>query len=109
MVNNLPPGSYLVDVTNQDFFFEPVRVDISSKGKTRARKVNYIQTSAVTQVNYPLKFKAKSPYKYFQVRESWKVTDFLFNPMVMMMVLPLLLIMVLPKMINTNDPETQRV
>lgn len=108
-MNNLPPGSYLVDVTNPDFFFEPVRVDISSKGKIRARKVNYIQTSAVNQVNYPLRFKAKSQYKYFQVRETWKITDFLFNPMVLMMVLPLLLIMVLPKMINTNDPETQRV
>lgn len=33
------------------------------------------------------------------------MTDFLFNPMVIMMVLPLLLIMVLPKMMN--DPETK--
>lgn len=44
--------------------------------------------------------------RYFQKREEWKITDLLMNPMVMMMVLPLLLITVLPKMMG--DPETQR-
>lgn len=108
-VTNLPAGSYLVEVTNPDYFYEPVRVDITSKGKTRARKVNYIQSSAVHQLNYPLRFKPKHAYKYFQVRETWKITDALFNPMVLMMVLPLLLLLVLPKMMNAADPETQRV
>lgn len=108
-VSNLPAGSYLVEVTNPDLFYEPVRVDITSKGKIRARKVNYIQSSAVHQLNYPLRFKAKHAYKYFQVRETWKITDALFNPMVLMMVLPLLLLLVLPKMMNAADPETQRV
>ncbi|XP_074595006.1 ER membrane protein complex subunit 7 [Brevipalpus obovatus] len=107
-VNNIPPGSYLVEVTNPDLFYKPVRVDINSKGKIRARKVNYIQSSAVQQVTYPLKFKPQSPFKYFQTRETWRITDFLFNPMVLMMVLPLFLIMVLPKMMNAADAETQR-
>lgn len=106
-MNNLPPGSYLVEVTNPDLFYKPIRVDINSKGKIRARKVNYIQSSAVQQVAYPLKFKPQAPLKYFQIRETWRLTDFLFNPMVLMMVLPLFLIMVLPKMMN--DAETQKV
>ena len=108
VVTNLPAGSYLVEVTHPDFFYEPIRVDITSKGKMRARKVNYLSASAVHQLNYPLRFKAKAPYKYFLTRETWKVTDFLFNPMVLMMVLPLLLLLVIPKMVNVNDPETQR-
>ena len=108
-VTHLSPGSYLIEVSNPDYFYEPIRVDINSKGKIRARKVNYIQTSAVQQLSYPLKFKSKGQFKYFQMRETWKVTDFLFNPMVLMMVLPLLLIMVLPKMMNAADAETQRV
>lgn len=45
-------------------------------------------------------------FRYFQVREQWHITDFLFNPMIMMMVCPLLLIMVLPKLMN--DPETKK-
>lgn len=84
-------------------------MDISSKGKVRARKVNYMHASEVKQVNYPLRFKAKAQLKYFQTRETWRVTDFLFNPMILMMVVPLLLLLVLPKMINTNDAETQKV
>ncbi|XP_054712907.1 ER membrane protein complex subunit 7-like [Uloborus diversus] len=107
-VSNVEPGSYAVEVINPNHIYEPSRIDINSKGKFRARKLNYVQTNLVHQVPYPLKFKVRAPYKYFQVREAWRITDFLMNPMVLMMVLPLLLIMVLPKMMNAADPETQR-
>lgn len=104
-VHNVPTGSYVVEVVHPDYMYEPVRVEINSKGKYRARRVNYIQTSQVIQVPYPLRMKALSKFRYFQTREQWRLTDFLFNPMVIMMILPLLLIMVLPKMMN--DPETK--
>ncbi|KPJ10419.1 UPF0480 protein C15orf24 [Papilio machaon] len=104
-IHNVPTGSYVVEVVNPDYMYDPVRVEINSKGKYRARRVNYIQTSQVIQVPYPLRMKALSRFRYFQIREQWRLTDFLFNPMVIMMVLPLLLIMVLPKMMN--DPETK--
>ncbi|XP_023939769.1 ER membrane protein complex subunit 7 [Bicyclus anynana] len=104
-VHNVPSGSYVVEIVHPDYFYEPIRVEINSKGKYRARKVNYIQTSQIIQVPYPLRMKVMSKIRYFQVREQWRLTDFLFNPMVIMMVLPLLLIMVLPKMMN--DPDTK--
>lgn len=131
-ISNVPSGSYLVEAVNPDYAYEPVRVEINSKGKFRARKVNYIQTSQVVQMPYPLKMKPLARFRYFQMREQWRATDFLFSPMVnfynglfwlknflkligffknnlqvLMMVLPLLLIMILPKMMN--DPETRRV
>ncbi|XP_074650084.1 endoplasmic reticulum membrane protein complex subunit 7-like [Tubulanus polymorphus] len=108
VVNNLPSGSYLVEVANPTYLFEASRVDITSKGKIRSRKVNNIQTSSVQTMAYPLRFKPRGKANYFQIREQWRITDLLFNPMVLMMVLPLLLIMVVPKLVNTNDPETQR-
>ena len=49
-VAGLTPGSYLIEVINPDFFYEPVRVDITSKGKIRARKVNNLQPNQVNQV-----------------------------------------------------------
>ncbi|RMX36994.1 endoplasmic reticulum membrane protein complex subunit 7-like [Pocillopora verrucosa] len=109
-VNDVPAGSYVVEVLSPNNLFEPVRVDISgrAKGKIRARKVNFLQNSAVVTVPYPLKFKVKEPAPFFEKREQWKVTDMLFNPMVLMMVLPLLLLLVLPKLINSQDPETQK-
>lgn len=106
MIHNVPPGSYILEVLNSQLTYEPVRVEINSKGKFRARKVNHIQTSQVIQVPYPLRLKPVGHTKYFQIREQWMITDFLFNPMILMMVLPLLLIMLLPKMMN--DPETKK-
>lgn len=96
----------MLEVSNPDFYYEPVRVDINSKGKVRARMVNNVQPTQVNQLPYPLRLKTPGRFKYFEKREEWKVTDMLMNPMVIMMVLPLLLITVLPKMMN--DPETKR-
>lgn len=107
-VNNLEPGSYIVEVCNANYVYEPARIDITMKGKLRARKVNFLQNNHVHQIPYPLKMKARGPYKYFQVRETWRITDFLFSPMVLMMVLPLLLIYMVPKLMNAADPETQK-
>lgn len=104
--SNVPPGSYIIEVTHPNYTYEPVRVEINSKGKIRARKVNYIQNSQIIQVPYPLKLKPYSLTRYFQIREQWRITDFLFNPMILMMVFPLLLVMVLPRMMN--DPEARK-
>ncbi|XP_017146511.1 ER membrane protein complex subunit 7 homolog [Drosophila miranda] len=106
IISGVPSGSYVLDVHHPDVFYEPVRVEINPKGKFRARKVNFVQPAQIMQVAYPLRMKPLMPFKYFQTREQWKITDFMFSPMVLMMVLPLLLMLVLPKMIN--DPETKK-
>uniref|UniRef100_A0A914WFY3 ER membrane protein complex subunit 7 beta-sandwich domain-containing protein n=1 Tax=Plectus sambesii TaxID=2011161 RepID=A0A914WFY3_9BILA len=108
VISQVPSGSYVVEVASKDYVFEPVRVDITSKGKIRGRRLNFLQPSAVSTVQYPLKLIGRQPANYFRKREEWRITDMLMNPMVLMMVLPLLLIVVLPKLINTNDPELQR-
>ena len=81
-VTNVPSGSYIVEVNNPNYVFEPYRVDINSKGKLRARRLNNIQPSSVTTVIYPLKFKARAIANYFQQREQWRITDLLYSPMV---------------------------
>ncbi|KAJ8393526.1 hypothetical protein AAFF_G00059990 [Aldrovandia affinis] len=107
-VNDVPSGSYVVEVVSPVYRFETVRVDITSKGKMRARAVNYIKTSEVNRMPYPLQMRSSGPHSYFVKRETWGWTDFLMNPMVMMMVLPLLIIVLLPKVVNTNDPEMRK-
>lgn len=82
VIHNVPSGSYVIEVLSPNFSYEPVRVEINSKGKLRARKVNYIQTSQVVPVPYPLKLKSLGQTRYFYTREQWRATDFLFNPMV---------------------------
>ncbi|KAJ8288886.1 hypothetical protein COCON_G00015450 [Conger conger] len=107
-VNDVPSGSYVLEVLSPTYRFEPVRVDITSKGKMRARVVNNIKTSEVVRQPYPLQMRSSGPHSYFMKREAWGWSDFLMNPMVLMMVLPLLVIVLLPKVINTNDPEMRR-
>ncbi|XP_067633137.1 ER membrane protein complex subunit 7 homolog [Eurosta solidaginis] len=106
IISSVPSGSYVLEVHHPNYYYEPIRVEINPKGKFRARKVNYVQPSQIIQVPYPLKMKAYTRFKFFQTREQWKITDFLFSPMVLMMVLPLLIMLVLPKIIN--DPETKK-
>lgn len=108
VVHDIPSGSYVVEVISPAYKFDPVRVDITSKGKMRARYVNYIKTSEVVRLPYPLQMKSSGPPSYFIKRESWGWTDFLMNPMVMMMVLPLLIFVLLPKVVNTSDPDMRR-
>merc|ERR1712058_84731 len=106
VIQGMLPGSYLVEVDTPEYVYEAVRIDINSKGKHRARKNNPVQPNQVTQLPYPIKAKPLGKFRYFEKREEWKIADVLFNPMVMMMVMPLLLITVLPKMMQ--DPETKK-
>lgn len=79
IISGIPSGSYVLEINNSEFFFEPIRVEINPKGKFRARKVNYVQPSKIIQVPYPLKLKARTKFKYFQTREQWKVSYFVYN------------------------------
>lgn len=79
---SVPSGSYTIDVAHPYYVFDSIRVDINSKGKIRARRLNNVQPSLVLTVTYPLKIKAKGRANYFQQREQWRITDFLFSPMV---------------------------
>ena len=81
-VSGVPSGSYVVEVANPTYIFEPARVDITAKGKMRARKVNHVQSNAVVTVPYPMRFKSKQHASYFQKREEFRITDMLKNPMV---------------------------
>lgn len=107
-VDNIPSDSYVVEVSHPKYIYEPARVDITSKGRIRARRVNYFQPSLVQTIDYPLVFRPKSLHNYFLPRETWRIMDLIFNPMVMMMVVPLIIIWLLPKMMNPQEAQTQR-
>ncbi|XP_056092716.1 ER membrane protein complex subunit 7-like isoform X3 [Rhinichthys klamathensis goyatoka] len=77
-------------------------------GFIRARVVDYIRTSEVIRLPYPLQMRCLGLHSYFIQRETWIWSDFLMNPMVLMMVLPLLIIVLLPKVMNSSDPEMKR-
>jgi hypothetical protein len=51
-VEHVPVGSsYIVEIASTEYLFESVRVDVSTKGKLRARRLNLLQPAQVTQVS----------------------------------------------------------
>lgn len=106
-IPGLESSTYVVEIVAPRNVYEPVRVDINSKGKIRTRRLNLLQPSDVTLLRYPLNFESKGYPNYFYKREAFRVLDLLMSPMVLMMVVPLVLVLILPKLVNA-DPELQR-
>lgn len=106
-ISGLASNSYVVEISSPKNYFEPLRVDITSKGKIRSRRLNLIQPNDIQVLKYPLNFETRGYPNYFLKREQFRILDILLSPMVLMMVVPLLLVVVLPKLVN-QDPELQR-
>lgn len=106
-IPGLESSTYVIEVVAPRNVYEPVRVDINSKGKIRTRRLNLLQPSDVTLLRYPLNFESKGYPNYFFKREAFRVLDLLMSPMVLMMVVPLVLVLILPKLVNA-DPELQK-
>lgn len=103
----VPSGSYIISVISPMHVFEPVRVDINTKGKIRARKLNFLQPNEVVTMRYPLNFETHGVPNYFQKREVYRLTDVIMNPMFLTLFVPLILLLILPKL-AAQDPEMQR-
>lgn len=108
LIEGVPSGSYIIEVSNTDYIFEPVRYEINSKGKARARQLNLLQPNNVEPLPVPLVITARQPTRYFRAREEWRITDVLMNPMVLMLLVAMFLMFVTPKL-TAQDPELQKV
>ncbi|KAF5394637.1 hypothetical protein PHET_10827 [Paragonimus heterotremus] len=66
-VHGLHSGSYVVEPLHPSFIFQTARVDINSKGRIRARRVNAPQPNAVKELPYPLRLTCSGKAVYFKV------------------------------------------
>ncbi|PAA66760.1 hypothetical protein BOX15_Mlig026202g2, partial [Macrostomum lignano] len=108
IVQHVPSGSFVVEAIHPNYLFEPMRVDVASSGKIRARKLNFLQPALVKKLTYPLRFVSLGRAAYFQQREQLRTLDLLMNPSVLIMVVPMLILLVMPKLMNTQDPEVRK-
>jgi len=105
VLHNLAWGVHLLFVASPDVTFAPVRVDLAKTGKMRVRKFNILQPAKLEVIPGPLRMTPLGHTKYFQEREVLRVTDLIMSPMVLMTVLPLALLLVMPRLV---DPETKK-
>ncbi|KAL3318647.1 ER membrane protein complex subunit 7 [Cichlidogyrus casuarinus] len=110
-VRALPVGSsYLVEVLHPQYIFPPCRVDVNSKGKLRARQVNFLKPAEVIPLSHtPLVFNTMGKAQFFVPREQLRTLDMLMNPTILIMLVLFALVFILPRMIDTDDPEVQQM
>ncbi|CAF3503146.1 unnamed protein product [Rotaria socialis] len=110
VISGVPSGSYEVSVSSPQYDFKPVRVDINTNGKIRARKVNRLRPQDVVSVKYPLHFNTYTEPNYFQKREATNWADIIFNPAIIPIVLGIVLVFFLPKLVPPGQlDEMQRM
>lgn len=93
-----------VEVLHPALQLEAARVEIGARGRVRARRPDRVQP-APAALPLPLRLRPAAELRYFRAREQWRVSDFLLNPMVLMMLAPLLLLTLLPRLVS--DAETK--
>ncbi|EDW37202.1 GL26123 [Drosophila persimilis] len=106
LISGVPYGSHVVEVHHPDIYFRPVRVEINSRGKYRAREVSYVDPVTVVQIAYPLRLAPLKRRKYFREREQWRFVDFVLHPMILVMLAPVLMLLIANHIIK--DPQTKR-
>ena len=68
-----PPGSFLIEVSSPNYVFQRYHVDITKEGKIQAHQANFLQPNHTRVVPYPLRYVARKPAAFFEVRKKWKV------------------------------------
>ncbi|KAK9461369.1 uncharacterized protein V1516DRAFT_675770 [Lipomyces oligophaga] len=103
---NVTIGSYMLYVSNPDHIFPVLRVDISDADVAiyQAHRGND-WTVTGPRVAYPIELKPIGPAVYYVPRESFNVLKLFKNPMLLVSLVTLVMVFVMPKMLNSLEPE----
>merc|ERR1711868_48915 len=108
-IHHVPIGTtYILKVKSPKLTYPPLRIDVNTQGKIRARKLNILTLKDVDIITYPLELDPIGITPYFQKREQFSVLDTLKSPMVLFMLLPMVVLFLLPKLLDMQDPELKK-
>ncbi|CAG8519707.1 7564_t:CDS:2, partial [Paraglomus occultum] len=118
---NVPPGSYLLEVSSRRYLYPRLRVNVDASGiqafitilgadwpdkiNTNAQHPNVNALKTANALLYPLELKARTMADYFSPRESFSIASLFANPLIIMMGVSIVLLVVMPKMMEGLDPE----
>jgi hypothetical protein len=101
-VNNVSPGTYLVEIVTPTLVFQAQRVEIAGK-KVKVT----LASDARTSLPYPLQFSPAAEHVFFEVKEGLSMNIIWQNWYVLLMLGSVLFMAVMPKLLNV-DPEQLR-
>ncbi|CAG8442772.1 7965_t:CDS:2 [Ambispora gerdemannii] len=106
VIDDVAPGSYLLDVLSRKYIYPKLRVDVSGMGVTQFLTMPGFEWGSLgPAVSYPLELAPRDTAKYFVEREGFSIASIFANPLLIMMGVSVLMLFVMPKMMANLDPE----
>ncbi|CAI2186527.1 3840_t:CDS:2, partial [Funneliformis geosporum] len=106
VIDNVPPGSYLLEVSSRKFIYPKIRVDVDPRGVRPFVTITGSEWSNNgPALQYPLELSARSPSDYFVVREGFSITSLFANPYIIMMGFSVVILFIMPKMMANLDQD----
>lgn len=98
-------GTHLIEVFASGYSFSPVRVDVSARlhGQVRALAVETRRYYSDALILEPMREEG-----YYEKREAWTAMGMMKNPMVMMLGFMAVAVLLLPKLMDSIDPEEMK-
>eukprot|EP00921_Rhytidocystis_pertsovi_P024771 GHVQ01039870.1.p1 GENE.GHVQ01039870.1~~GHVQ01039870.1.p1 ORF type:complete len:249 (-),score=30.58 GHVQ01039870.1:190-936(-) len=105
--NGVAVGQYILEVHHPHFAFRPLFVECSLRQSvvTTTAYMHTIEHGRGQKVFYPLQIAAAATHHYFQVREEFNILALVRNPMILIGLVGMGLMLLLPKLQNSIDPE----
>ncbi|RHZ88548.1 hypothetical protein Glove_22g230 [Diversispora epigaea] len=106
VINNVPQGSYLLEVLSRKYIYPKIRVDVDSRGvRPSVTSTGSEWNNLGPSLSYPLELYARSTADYFMPREGFSITSLLANPYIIMMGISVVFLILMPKMMAGLDQE----
>ncbi|ORZ15181.1 hypothetical protein BCR42DRAFT_416575 [Absidia repens] len=107
--DDVPAGSYLLEVNDIDYIFPKLRVDVKENtvdGAYTGLGVGWDKTGYA--IPHPFVLRAKAEADYFVERQGFNVMGMFKNPMFLMLGFSGIMMLVMPKMLKNLDPEAMQ-
>lgn len=109
VIDDVPQGSYLLEISSKKFIYPKIRVDVDSEGvRPFVTIIGSEWSNTGPSLQYPLELSARSTSEYFMVRDGFSIASLFANPYIIMMGFSVLLLFIMPKMMANMDPDALR-
>ncbi|USW49452.1 Putative ER membrane protein complex subunit 7 [Septoria linicola] len=116
---NLPDASYLLTIHSRDYFFPPLRVDVSPSEGESSQNIsawatfrgnewsNKGQSFGSGKDELQIDVRAGAEKQFYQQRSGFSILSFLKSPMILMGLVSVVLIFGMPYLMDNMDPEAK--
>ena len=107
--HDVAPGVYLLDVLSVEYIYSQVKLNLPAAVDGEIRCLEYKYPGAAKQpIAYPLELRPHVRQQYFEVREQPGLHTVFRNPMMLMLLFTGFVVLFMPKMMESMDPEEMK-